>query len=364
MIPTLIYFAIFFGIFTLLLILLLKADWEKTVGFTAEKVPVSILIAARNEAHNILNCLQAITHLNYPPELVEVLIGDDNSTDNTYQLVADFIKDKPNFRLVKITENLGKARGKSNVLVHLTRLATSNYYFITDADIEVPATWIEGMLAQATPETGIVTGITTTKGSELFSRMQALDWLNTLGYIQIVADRNLPVSTMGNNMLVTREAYESTGGYEQMPFSITEDVQLFNAVLQKGYQFKNVYHKDVLAETAPTPDLSALMHQRKRWMKGAMHLPFYLRFILIFYGSFYLFMIPFFWRVPFAVALSVLLLKWIYQTIFLKVCLHRLQKKAPLTDLILFEGYQLLISTVSVIFFFLPFKVIWKGRKY
>lgn len=364
MIPTLIYFAVFFSIFTLLLVLLIQADWQKTLGFTAQKVPVSILIAARNEAHNILNCLQAISRLNYPPELVEVLIGDDNSTDNTYQLVADFIKDKPNFRLVKITENLGQARGKSNVLAHLTRLATSNYFFITDADIEVPKTWIEAMLARVGSKTGIVTGITTTKGADFFSRMQALDWLNSLGYIQVVADRNLPVSTMGNNMLVTREAYEKTGGYEQMPFSITEDVQLFNEVLRNGYQFKNVYHKDVLAETAPAPDLTALMHQRKRWMKGAMHLPFYLRFILIFYGSFYLFLIPFFWRVPFAYAFLVLFLKWSFQTIFLKICLRRLQKQTSLKDLILFEGYQLLISTTSVLFFLLPFKVLWKGRRY
>jgi cellulose synthase/poly-beta-1,6-N-acetylglucosamine synthase-like glycosyltransferase len=364
MILILIYFALYFSIFTLLLILLIRADWQKTLGFKAEKVPVSILIAARNEAHNILNCLQAISRLHYPQELVEVLIGDDNSTDNTNQLVAHFIKDKPNFRLVKITGNLGQARGKSNVLAHLTRLASTNYFFITDADIEVPETWIHGMLARVSGKVGIVTGITTTKGQDFFSRMQALDWLNSLGYIQVVADRNLPVSTMGNNMLVTREAYESTGGYENMPFSITEDVQLFNAVLKNGYQFKNVYHENVLAQTAPAPDLPALMHQRKRWMKGAVHLPLYLRFILIFYGSFYLFLTPFFFRAPFEYALLVLLLKWVFQTTFLKICLHRLRKKTTLPDLILFEGYQLLITVASVLFFFLPFKVTWKGRKY
>ena len=55
MILILTYFAIFFGIFTLLLILLIQADWQKTVGSPGEKVPVSILIAARNEAHNSLN---------------------------------------------------------------------------------------------------------------------------------------------------------------------------------------------------------------------------------------------------------------------------------------------------------------------
>ena len=364
MIITILYFAIFFSIFSALLVLLLRANWQKTLGLEGEKVPVSILIAARNEAHNILNCLEAISRLNYPPELVEVLIGDDNSTDNTFQLVSDYIQNKPNFRLVKITENLGTARGKSNVLAHLTRLATSPYFFITDADVEVPSNWITAMLAEAKPNVGIVTGITTTKGSDLFSRMQSLDWLNSLGYIQVVADLNLPVSTMGNNMLVTRAAYESTGGYETFPFSITEDVQLFNEVLAHGFTFRNVYNANVLAITAPAPDLPALMHQRKRWMKGAMHLPLHMRLILIFYASFYLFMIPFFFRVPFALAFFVLFLKWIYQSVFLQICLKRLHRKTTLTDLFIFEGYQLLITTASVLFFLLPFKVSWKGRQY
>lgn len=364
MMITLVYFGLYFAIFTALLVLLLRANWQKTPGVEGPKVPVSILIAARNEAANILNCLEAISRLNYPPGLVEVLIGDDNSTDETNALVAAYIQDKPNFKLFKITENLGTARGKSNVLAQLTRQATSGFFFITDADVEVPANWITAMLTEVRNNVGIVTGITTTKGQNLFSRMQTLDWLNSLGYIQVVADLNLPVSTMGNNMLITRQAYESTGGYETFPFSITEDVQLFNEVLARGFTFRNVYNANVLAITAPAPNLPALMHQRKRWMKGAMHLPVHLRFILIFYAAFYLFLVPFFFRVPFGLALLVLVLKWGFQSTFLLICLKRLHHRTSLVDLIRFEGYQLLITTVSVIFFLLPFKVTWKGRQY
>jgi glycosyltransferase involved in cell wall biosynthesis len=180
MIFSVVYLGVFFGIFTVLLFFLFKENWQKTVAFPEEKVPVSILIAARNEEQNILHCLQAITRLNYPEEKLEVLIGDDHSTDQTYQMVAEFIQDKPNFRLIKIGENLGQAKGKANVLAYLTKEANSNYFFITDADIEVPENWVSAMLARLTPQTGIVTGITTTKGNNFFSRMQGLDWLNAL----------------------------------------------------------------------------------------------------------------------------------------------------------------------------------------
>ncbi len=293
-----------------------------------------------------------------------MLIGDDNSSDNTYALVADFIKDKPNFRVFQIAENLGQARGKANVLAHLTKHATANYFFITDADMELPANWISGMLSRLEPGVAIVTGITTTKGHDFFSRMQGLDWLNALGFIQVVADLGLPVTSMGNNMLVTRQAYEKTGGYEKLPFSITEDVQLFKEVLKLGYKFRNVYQPDVLGLTAPATNLFNLLHQRKRWMKGAMHLPFYMAAILIVYTSFYFVLIPFLWRAPVIYGLALLGLKWIFQSVFLQTCLRRVNRKASITDLLLFEGYQVFTSVILVVFYFLPVKVIWKGRKY
>lgn len=364
MIFSLLFFAVYFSIFAALLILLLRENWQKRVGFPAKKVKVSILIAARNEAHNIERCLNSLLNLDYPQDCLEVLIGDDGSEDETWQVVSRFIVGKPNFRLIAITEKLGCARGKGNVLAHLTHKATSDYYFITDADMELPTDWIEAMLARVKPGIGIVTGITTVHGHHFFARMQGLDWLNALGMIQVVSDLNLPVTTMGNNMLVTREAYESTGGYEKIPFSITEDVQLFQEVLKTGYGFKNVFNEQVLALTMPARRLPDLLHQRKRWMKGSMHLPLYMKIVLILYASFYAVMIPFFFRVPFFYAFSVLFFKWLFQSIFLQICLKRVNRKASLLELLLFEFYQVFTSVLLLVFYFLPVKITWKGRKY
>ncbi|MFC5269960.1 glycosyltransferase [Adhaeribacter terreus] len=364
-IVSVLYFAVYFSVFALVLSLwIFRKKQPETVGFSAEKVPVSILIAARNEEHTIERCLTAIQNLHYPPELIEVLIGDDASTDNTFQVISGFIANKPNFKLISITENLGKARGKANVLAHLARQATSNFFFITDADVAVPENWINAMLSARKTDTGIVTGITTICGNGLRERMQALDWLYALGLIQVVSDLNLPVTAMGNNMLVTREAYEKTGGYEHFPFSVTEDIKLFREVLKQGYGFKNLFSEEVLAETLPPENFKTLLHQRKRWMQGTMHLPLYMKLVLILYASFYVVLVPFFWLVPVGVACAVLLLKWLFQSCFLVICLKKLNRKATLKDLVFFEGYQLFISAALLIFYFLPLKVIWKGRKY
>jgi cellulose synthase/poly-beta-1,6-N-acetylglucosamine synthase-like glycosyltransferase len=364
MMLSVLFFLIYFSVFTVMVCLLLREDWEKTVPFSGEKVKVSIMIAARNEENTIGRCLDSIAKLNYPAHLLEVLIGDDNSEDNTRQVVEKLIQDKPNFKLIQISDKLGSAKGKSNVLAHLTRLATSDYFFITDADIAVPENWILAMLARVTNRIGIVTGITTVSDHRFFSRMQGLDWLNALGLIQVVSDRNLPVTTMGNNMLVTRKAYESTGGYENFPFSITEDIQLFNEVLNQGFGFKNVYQKETLAISLPAKSLPDLLQQRKRWLKGVTHLPHYMKAVLVLYASFYAVMIPFFFQAPFFLAFGILFLKWLYQSFFLQTCLKRVKRRASLTELFLFEEYQILISLLLLIFYYLPVKVNWKGRKY
>ncbi|MGV3585530.1 MAG: glycosyltransferase [Adhaeribacter sp.] len=364
MIVSLIYFSIFFGIF-LLVVVLQAVNQPKAPAPLGIQPYVSILIAVRNEEHTILKCLEAIGRLDYPQNKIEILLGDDASTDNTYQVIRQYIKHKPFYRCVQIKENLGQARGKANVLAHLTRLATSDIYFITDADIEVPKSWIRDMLAGTRqPNIGIITGITTVTGKGLFPELQAIDWVNALGLMQIVANLKLPVSTMGNNMLVTRAAYEATGGYENMPFSVTEDVQLFKAVTKQKFRTLNIFHPGVLALSAPAQNLGQLLHQRKRWMQGIWHLPWYMSLVLVVYASFYAFCLPFVAYTSGWVVLGIFLTKLFLQTWFIYRCLAKLGLRYRLDKLILFEFYTIFVSLVTILFFLLPLKVNWKARKY
>lgn len=141
---------------------------------------VSILIAARNEEANIISCLQSVSNQNYPAADLEVLIGNDSSEDQTGFLVEAFIKDKSNFHLFHIQDTLGVARGKANVLAHLAQQAQGQYLFVTDADIQVPPTWIRGMLAECEQNTGVVAGMTMVKAISSFIIYRA--WI---GYMDL-----------------------------------------------------------------------------------------------------------------------------------------------------------------------------------
>lgn len=359
------YFLSWFGLLALSMGLFARQRGSQP-GALLEPMPrISILIAARNEEAAIARCLQAIRALRYPPELVEVLLGDDASTDDTAAVAAAAMQGYGgSFRVISVTDTLGTARGKANVLAHLARAASSSYFFITDADIAVPPTWLRGLLAHTQPGVGIVTGLTLVTGPRLFHRLQGLDWLMSLGLVQVVTDLGRPVTAMGNNMLITRAAYEATGGYERLPFSVTEDYELFKAVLRCGYTSRNLFRPEILAESLPQYTWGGLLHQRRRWMRGVEQLPVWLKFCLALYSSFYPVLAGLAVVAGVGPALGVWGVKLLLQGAWAWLCFRRVGRQAPLELLPLFELYTILLSITLVGFRLLPVSFSWKGRRY
>ncbi len=324
---------------------------------------VSILIAARNEEHTILHCLQSIENLTFPKTHLEVWVGDDDSTDRTYAVVDEFIRNKPYFHLIRITETLGHARAKANVLAHLTRQATSSYFFMTDADIVLPPGWIETMLDACQLDVGVVTGITAPKATNVWAALQALEWIYAIRIIWQLSLKNIPITSIGNNMLVTRQAYEATGGYEQIPFSITEDFALFRAVIQNGYGFRQLYTPEVLASTEPMTDGIHWLRQRKRWMHGAMSLPLHIRLVLIAQFFFSLFLVGLFFVQPVIAAILFLALGlWQLIALWRGLSILKLPQLRKYTGIFIFYFHFFVL--ISMIYYLLPTATHWKGRTY
>ena len=328
---------------------------------------VSLMIAARNEERNIVACLDSVDRLTYPKERLEVLIGNDHSEDATQARVEQYIRGKPWFRLVNIGENLGNTRGKANVLAHLTQQARGQYFFFTDADMELPRGWVEQMLGAFEPvngrETGVVTGFTVIKGSSFFARLQEIDWLYSLGTVCLLSNLGIPVSTLGNNMAVTRRAYFATTGYERLPFSITEDHQLFHEIVRRGFAFRQLMEPGITAVTKPMPDLRHWLHQRKRWMKAALHSVQPLRgFILLQILFFPLLFCTYQFNPPAAFAL--LVSRVVLQALYINVVATCVLRQGPGPAIFLFELYTIFLNSILLLFYFLPTKINWKNREY
>jgi cellulose synthase/poly-beta-1,6-N-acetylglucosamine synthase-like glycosyltransferase len=181
--------------------------------------------------------------------------------------------------------------------------------------------------------------------------------------VKMASDLGIGVTAMGNNMIVSRKAYALTGGYENLPFSITEDFQLFNEIRRKGGRTFNDLDADVKAYTEPASQFKALLHQRKRWMRGAVQLPPPMLGLLGTQALFFPVIITGLALQPTLFA-AIWLLKVFIQALFIIKTARRAEEREPLWELLMYEFYSACLSLSLLFFYLLPVPVKWKGRSY
>jgi cellulose synthase/poly-beta-1,6-N-acetylglucosamine synthase-like glycosyltransferase len=329
---------------------------------------VAVLVPVRNEEKHLPACLQSLLQLEYPPEKLHIIIGNDASTDRTLQIAAQWCAQYPQIQVYTITHNIGKARGKANVLAQLVHQcpATVAYYFMTDADIRPNPLWIKGMLQGMAPGVGLVNGTTTVGGTKIMARWQQSDWAVALGLAK--AYTYLPrightLTAIGNNLLISREAYKATGGYEAIPFSITEDFELMEQVNRQGFRAVQLMNRASSAISEPVDSLGTLLHQRKRWMTGALRMPLLMVALLSVQYLFFTAIVVLLCLQPLA-GILLLLLRLLAQYLLVSTVLKRTGiKQLPKAGLF-YELYLFLFNLLLLLFYLLPIQINWKDRNY
>lgn len=336
----------------------------KSYDSELEEYPsVDILIAARDEEHNLNACLEAIVNLDYPIENINVWIGDDDSSDGTWKIIQRFQAKFTHFNGVQITEQITKGNGKANVLAQLAGKSQGEWIFITDADITVPKQWIKSMLCGGiSSKADLITGTSLVEGQSWLAKIQRLDWLYATSMLKLISDIGVPVSTMGNNMAIKRTVYNKVGGFEGLPFSVTEDLELFKAV-QKKHTTVNLWSEGVLNKSTPQSSVIDLLVQRKRWMRGAFELPYQLLAILVIQAVYFFAIIVLLFLNP-IVGMVFWVGKWLIKYVFQVVTSKKIKENISIFDSFVAEVFSMVFSMASLLHYFWPGKIYWKGRAY
>ena len=335
---------------------------------------ISIWFACRNEEKNIEHCLLSLLDLNYPKDKIQILIGNDQSTDNTRQKILDVIEQyskqsqysesKTLLQLIDILDDDSGLKAKARVMAQLDKHAIGEYYLITDADVVVSPNWALGLLGSLSNEMGVASGTTMVKSDGIWGWLQEIDWAYFMGLLNLISFSGIPATAVGNNMIMKKEAYWETGGYGKIQFSITEDYKLYSEICKKGWKWNNVMSPQVLAFTHKIEGFLPLLHQRKRWLSGGKELPWYWWILFGIYGLFY-FITPLLLVYNFKIGLAFWMLKFILQMIQINQIYRFLGQQSPPTyKHLLYELYMFLVTVSTSIFFLLPAKTIWKERKY
>lgn len=324
----------------------------------------TIIVAARNEENNILQCLSSLNEVVYPDGKLEIVIVDDNSTDNTSNIIDEYIKDKPIFKKIKTNKEIGRLKGKTNALANALAIANGEIILTTDADCFVKPTWAKTIASYFTENVALVSGFTTQKADNNFNGMQALDFI----YLQLIGagtiNMNYPISCIGNNMAYLKKVYNEVGGYETLPFSVTEDfVLLYSIYKLDKYKIIHPFNQDSLVTSEPCCDVKTVLHQKKRWGVGGLDVPIYAWIVgvLGFLTNVSFLILPFVFTLN---LLGILLLKLFIDYLFLYFSHDLLGIKKNLKYFLIFEGYYILYSIWLPIAVITSRKVLWKGRNY
>jgi len=323
----------------------------------------TIIVAARNEEKNIVTCLESLNKLTYPGGKLEIIIVDDFSEDNTGELIDEFIKDKPLFRKIYPDKD-SKLFGKVNAIATAVKLSKGEIILLTDADCTVPPTWAETIASYYQKNVGIVNGFTILNNDEIFSGMQSVDLVFLLASAAGTINLNYPVSCIGNNMSFRKQAYIEAGGYEKLPFSVTEDFILLKGISElKKYKIIYPMDRNSVVISKSCPDLNELRKQKKRWGRGGFDAPFGGMVIMgaAFLANLMVLLSPLFFS---TVWLYLAVFKIIADYFFLIPVHNELGAKLRVKCFLLFEVYFILYTVILPLILLFSRKISWKGRTY
>ncbi len=325
---------------------------------------ISVIVAARDEERNIAACLQSVLHQTYDAKLFEVIVVNDHSTDGTEVICRQFEHQFANVYQISATES-PNLRGKTNALDQGIAQARGEIILITDADCTVPPTWVAATAQRYRPSVGIVGGLTIQRARTWFEGMQSLDWVYLLGLAATTISLRIPLSTIGNNFSFRKSAYDEVGGYRTIPFSVTEDFMLFQAIVRTGrWDYLCPIDPEALVTSQPCATWRELIRQKQRWGKGGLDM----RLSGLMVG-----VIGFGLNVFLLLALLSGSLPWFVGGLAIKVggdyvFLHSVLSRQERTDLLkFFAPFELyfiayVLALPFIVFFGGP--VVWKGRSY
>ena len=225
--------------------------------------PISVIIAAYNEAKVIHATLRSVADTDYPG-IVEILVIDDGSKDDTAGEVKKMEFVDRRVRLIKQPN-----RGKSEALTN--GMSNSNYDILVflDADTHFERSTLTQLVQPfIDPKVGAVSGHAKVGNLRTFiARCQSLEYICGFNLDRrAYAEWNCITVAPGAVSALRRSAIEIAGGFSTD--TLAEDTDLTLSLHKKGFRIDYAPH--AVAWTEAPESFRTLAKQRFRWAFGTL----------------------------------------------------------------------------------------------
>lgn len=234
---------------------------------------VSILIPAHNEAVVIRRTVISLLELNYPKDRYEVIVVNDNSSDNSDEILSNIQKEYDDRNLIVInTDNITGGKGKSNALNIGMKRSKGEILAVYDADNTPDRNALKYLVKTLVNDDslGAVIGKfrCRNKDRNLLTNFINIETLTYQWMAQAGRWYSLNLCTIpGTNFVVRREIMERMGGWDTK--AITEDTEVSFRIYRMGYKIKFMPIAVTYEQEPQT--VKVWFRQRNRWVKGNIY---------------------------------------------------------------------------------------------
>ncbi len=196
---------------------------------------VSILIPARNEEDNILTVLNSILKQDY--QNYEVVVLDDDSSDDTYALCTEFASKHQAFRVIKGKELSGQWLGKNYACYQLAKEAKGDLFLFLDADVSLNNNAINSAVHRMYSGQLSLLSLLPYEQMNTFGEKSTVPLLH-YGLLNLLPLRLIHLGKIaqasvacGQFMLFEAESYRQYQWHEKVKDKVVEDIEIMKLVV-------------------------------------------------------------------------------------------------------------------------------------
>lgn len=264
------------------LMLVYARGWHSRKGRPAAAMQgplpsITIVIPARDEAAHIASCLQSILAQPYPAGMLEILVIDDFSSDDTAVIAERLLSEKG--RVLRLAQYLSPEQRlnayKKKALELAIGEAKGEWIITTDADCIAPSGWLQqlsgAMQAEGVQFIAAPVSFTPARRHDVLYYFQSLDFMTMQGITAASAALKLGNMCNGANLAFSKAAYQEVDGYKGIDHIASGDDMMLMYKIQQRYPQGICYlkNREAIVATPAQPTWGSFLNQRIRWSSKA-----------------------------------------------------------------------------------------------
>jgi glycosyltransferase involved in cell wall biosynthesis len=247
-----------------------KFAFAKTQKITPKRIPISVIVCAKNEAEKVARFIPLLAEQDYPD--YEIILIDDASSDDTLEIFEEFEKQYSNIKLVKVKNNEAFWGNKKYALTLGIKASKKDYLLFTDADC-YPATkdWITTMSSQFTMQKTVVLGYGAYEkiANSFLNKIIRFETMLTAVQYFSWAKAGSPYMGIGRNLAYKKDEFFNVNGFISHIQIRSGDDDLFINQVAKNKNTTICYSPESFTYSTPKTTFKDWFTQKRRHVSTA-----------------------------------------------------------------------------------------------